>query len=126
MSHGLFSAVTGIRRFGDLANNNNNNNTTNAASGNGANGASAKLSTLKKRTFSEVGKLGSTVAAQQFVFGAGDTLTLYKCYFSSNNILHFFPVCWVNVISLLLAKKVPHANTHPFSYLLSQAMKGVV
>eukprot|EP01032_Pedospumella_encystans_P008654 gene8654-10247_t len=73
LTHGLFSAVTGIRRFGDLANNNNNasNGASNGAHGTGA-GASAKASTLKKRTFSEVGKLGSTVAAQQFVFGAGD------------------------------------------------------
>lgn len=58
ISNGLFSAVTGIRRFGDLA---------------AANTSSKhSFTTLKKRTFSEVGKLGSTVAAQQFVFGADD------------------------------------------------------
>ena len=83
LTHGLFSAVTGIRRFGDLANNNNNasNGASNGAHGTGT-GASAKASTLKKRTFSEVGKLGSTVAAQQFVFGAGETsFDLFHCFY---------------------------------------------
>lgn len=55
ISGGIFSAVTGIRRIGDLA-------ATKPHS----------FTTLKKRTFSEAGKLGSTVAAQQFVFGAAD------------------------------------------------------
>lgn len=55
ISGGIFSAVTGIRRIGDLA-------ATKPHS----------FTSLKKRTFSETGKLGSTVAAQQFVFGAAD------------------------------------------------------
>lgn len=63
LTGGLFSAVTGIRRFGDLAANNNSNN--------GGNNSKSSSSGLKKRSFSEVGKLGSTVAAQQFVFGSG-------------------------------------------------------
>lgn len=54
ISGGIFSAVTGLRRIGDL----------------GAAGKTHSFTTLKKRTFSETGKLGSTVAAQQFVFGA--------------------------------------------------------
>ena len=89
LTHGLFSAVTGIRRFGDLANNNNNtsNGASNGAHGSGA-GASAKASTLKKRTFSEVGKLGSTVAAQQFVFGAGETP--FVCFFFFFFLINFF------------------------------------
>jgi hypothetical protein len=56
ISGGLFSAVTGIRRFGDLG----------KSTTIGGAGAS---NTLKKRTFSEVGK---TVAAQQFVFTGAD------------------------------------------------------
>jgi hypothetical protein len=51
--------VTGIRRFGDLG----------KSSTIGGPGGST---TLKKRTFSEVGKLSSTVAAQQFVFTGAD------------------------------------------------------
>lgn len=58
---GLFSAVTGLRRFGDFGKSATTNGHSSSASGN----------TLRKRTFSEVGKLSSTVAAQQFVFTSG-------------------------------------------------------
>ncbi len=61
MSGGLFSAVTGLRRFGDLG-----------KSATNTNGASSGSNSLRKRTFSEVGKLHSTVAAQQFVFAGVD------------------------------------------------------
>jgi hypothetical protein len=68
LSGGLFSAVVGggLRRFGDLgktASTHGNSTTTGA-------GSSAAGNSLRKRTFSEVGKLHSTVAAQQFVFSS--------------------------------------------------------
>jgi hypothetical protein len=68
LSGGLFSAVVGggLRRFGDLAK-------TVSTHGNSAatgTGGTAAGNSLRKRTFSEVGKLHSTVAAQQFVFSS--------------------------------------------------------
>ena len=69
---GLFSAVTGIRRFGDLGK------TTSLMGGSGAGGGGAFSSSsssssagARKRPFSDMGRLGSTVAAQQFVFTGG-------------------------------------------------------
>lgn len=72
ISGGLFSAVTGgLRRFGDLGK------AVTAGAGSG-NGAAAGGNALKKRTFSEVGKLSSTVAAQQFVFASSATTASYS------------------------------------------------
>lgn len=65
MSNGLFTAVTGIRRIGDLGR-------TASTSTAGPNSSSSS-NALRKRTFSEVGKLSSTVAAQQFVFMGGNS-----------------------------------------------------